>query len=387
MTDSLRSGLIAEYLFQGGTRDTGNAGSYDGQLHGAILTADRFGNPEGAYEFDGLDDFILVHPAPKLNKEAFSLSVWVRYGRDAKLPGWNNAIVSQDGHDGRRVFQLSTHQQHVTWHRFFQSDEVFIQEPVSTGLWEHYVTVYDGSKHKLYRNGVLMSVKEGSFEPNDDEPLYIGRKSTDEPYFFFRGAIDDIRIYDRPLEDDEIILLYTENGWDNPKLAAAAQRAKVESESLEIKHKREPNQKLRVENTNFAYSMFVNCRAENVKFHDVSMPGLSIECADLRQTRLHNINLISGKISDANLSDLEINGAQLGGAYIHNIGMPPKGHPGYVEGAAQRPLRFENCNLQGSSFHDCDLSGVAIEHCRVQGMTIDGISVEALLDAYYSRLA
>jgi uncharacterized protein YjbI with pentapeptide repeats len=33
------------------------------------------------------------------------------------------------------------------------------------------------------------------------------------------------------------------------------------------------------------------------------------------------------KIMDANLSDLEIEGAQLGGAYIHNIGMPPEVTP------------------------------------------------------------
>ncbi|WP_199614121.1 LamG-like jellyroll fold domain-containing protein [Paenibacillus alkalitolerans] len=380
--DSLRNGLIAEFLFDGNALDTGNSGNYSGQVYGAVPTADRFGNPGSAYEFDGINDYILVQPAPKLNKEAFSLSVWVRYGRDAKLSWWNNAIISQDGHEGRRVFQLSTYDNRVTWHRFFQSDEVFVQEPVRTGLWEHYVTVFDGSTHKLYRNGILMTEKPGRLEPNEEEPLYIGRKSTDEPYFFFHGAIDDIRMYDRPLTDDEIIALYTENGWDNPKFIAAAQRAKSGSDSVEIKHKREPNQKLRVENTNFAYSIFVNCRAEDVKFHDVSMPDLSIECADLRRTRLHNVNFSNGKISDANLSDLEIDGAQLGGAYIHNIGLPPKGHPAFVEGAKQRPLRFENCDLQGSKIENCNLSGVAIERCNVQGTTIDGISVEALLDAY-----
>ncbi|XEC94242.1 LamG-like jellyroll fold domain-containing protein [Paenibacillus tarimensis] len=383
MTETLRNGLIAEYLFQGGAQDTGSTGNYNGQVHGAFLTADRFGKPESAYEFNGRDNYILVQPAPKLNKEGFSLSVWVRYGRDAKLSGWNNAIVSQDGHHGRRVFQLSTHQHHVTWHRFFQSEEVFIQEPVNTGHWDHYVTVYDGSKHKLFRNGILLCEKPGGFEPNDEEPLFIGRKSTDEAYFFFRGAIDDVRIYDRALQDDEIIALFTENGWENPKLAASAQKAKTDSNNVEIKHKREPNQKLWVENSNFAHSVFVNCRAEDVKFYDVSLPGLSIECADLRRTRLNNINFSGSKISDADLSDLEIDGAQLGGAYIHNIGMPPKGHPAYVEGAKQRPLRFENCDLQGSTLHHCNLSGTAIEQCNLQGTTIDGISIEELLDTYH----
>ncbi|UVI28759.1 LamG-like jellyroll fold domain-containing protein [Paenibacillus spongiae] len=382
MTDSLRNGLIAEFLFQEGCRDTGSSGIYEGQIHGAVPTADRFGNPDSAYEFDGMDDYIVIQPAPKLNRDGFSLSVWARYGRDASFRGWNNAIVSQDGHHQRRVFQLSTQQDQVTWHRFFQSADVYIQEPVKPGHWEHYAIVFDGSMHKLYRNGILMSEKAGGFEPNVDEPLYIGRKATDEPHFFFRGAIDDIRIYDRPLTDEEIIALYTENGWGDAALAAAAQQAKTGSEQVEWKHKRSPNQKLWVENTNFAYSVFVNCRAEEVKFHEVSLPGLSMECVDLHRTRIHNANFSASIISDANLSDLEINGAQLGGAYIHNIGMPPQGHPAYVEGSRQRPLLFENCDLQESEIRDSNLSGLSIQRCNLQGMTIDGIPVEDLLAAY-----
>jgi uncharacterized protein YjbI with pentapeptide repeats len=64
------------------------------------------------------------------------------------------------------------------------------------------------------------------------------------------------------------------------------------------------------------------------------------------------------KIANANLSDLEIEGAQLGGAYIHNIGMPPKDHPMHVPGSTMRPVRFEDCELHGSQFNDCNLSNV-----------------------------
>ncbi|CAG7657496.1 hypothetical protein PAECIP111802_06745 [Paenibacillus allorhizosphaerae] len=78
---SLRTGLLAEFLFQGSSRDTGNSAKYDGQVHGAVPTADRFGNPDN--QFDGLDDYIVVNPVPKLNKDGFSLSVWVRYSRAA----------------------------------------------------------------------------------------------------------------------------------------------------------------------------------------------------------------------------------------------------------------------------------------------------------------
>jgi Concanavalin A-like lectin/glucanases superfamily len=46
------------------------------------------------------------------------------------------------------------------------------------------------------------------------EPLYIGRKGTSEPYFFFNGAIDDVRIYGRALTDAEVLSLCGEGGFE-----------------------------------------------------------------------------------------------------------------------------------------------------------------------------
>jgi hypothetical protein len=149
----------------------------------------------------------------------------------------------------------------------------------------------------------------------------------------------------------------------------------ISSETIRIADRHEPNQKLEVTNSRFSHSFFDNCLAEGVKFHNVAMPRLSFTDA----------NLSGGKIEDANLSDLEIDGAQLGGAYIHHIGLPPKGHPAYVEGAEQRPLRFEDCDLHGSTINNSDLKGLAITGCAIQGMTINGISVEAMLAAYREK--
>jgi hypothetical protein len=107
--------------------------------------------------------------------------------------------------------------------------------------------------------------------------------------------------------------------------------------------------------------------------------------AMLNGSQFRDVAMTNIKITDANLSDLEIEGAQLGGAYIHNIGMPPKGHPMYDPEARQRPLKFENCDLAASSFTNCDLSGVSLSNCNLAGMTIDGIGVEALLIAYKNK--
>jgi hypothetical protein len=82
------------------------------------------------------------------------------------------------------------------------------------------------------------------------------------------------------------------------------------------------------------------------------------------------------------MSNLEIEGAQLGGAYIHNIGMPPEGHPHYDPDVKQAPLKFEHCELEGSSFENCNLKNVELHSCDVEGMKIDGVSVDELLKRF-----
>jgi uncharacterized protein YjbI with pentapeptide repeats len=93
----------------------------------------------------------------------------------------------------------------------------------------------------------------------------------------------------------------------------------------------------------------------NVKRASIEDSSFEILCMDRSQFR--DVSAKNIKITDANLSDLEIEGAQLGGAYIHNIGMPPKDHPMYNPDAKQRPLKFENCDLNNSILTDCNLSG------------------------------
>ena len=117
-----------------------------------------------------------------------------------------------------------------------------------------------------------------------------------------------------------------------------------------------------------------------VKRASIEDSSFEILCMD--RSHFRDVSAKNIKITDANLSDLEIEGAQLGGAYIHNIGMPPEGHPMYNPAAKQRPLKFENCDLNNSTITDCNLSGVVIEDCNLSGMKINGILVEDLLKQY-----
>jgi len=209
------NGLIAEFLLTGNANDTG-AGKHHGVVSGATLTSDRFGNANSAFHFDGVDDYITIDPPPPIDNNAMSLSVWVRYGT-RELDEWTNCIIAQDdGNDddqSRRVFQLSTYQGRIVWHRMVGARDPMCKRPIRIGTWFHVVAIHENGEHRIYLDGELHDRVRHRFWTHSSQPIHIGRKGTDEPHFFFSGDIDDIRIYNRVLRPDEIRALLEEGGW------------------------------------------------------------------------------------------------------------------------------------------------------------------------------
>ncbi|WP_052487984.1 hypothetical protein [Gordoniibacillus kamchatkensis] len=66
---------------------------------------------------------------------------------------------------------------------------------------------------------------------------------------------------------------------------------------------------------------------KRIRAQFVNIDDSSFNCTTAQRVRFENVNMTGLQITDANLSDIEIDGAQLGGAYIHNIGMRRKGIP------------------------------------------------------------
>jgi len=206
----LREGLVAEYLFNGNGDDTSGNG-FHGVVHGARPTVDRSGKTNSAYAFNGVDDYIVVDPPPKLIGTALTVSVWARC--DSTPSGewfewWHDCIICQDDgadHDHvRRIFQLSMLGDRVFWHRMMEVPDPFTIDAIEPGAWIHLATVFENGLHKLYLNGVLNNSVRHRLAVHSEEPMYIGRKGTAEKRFYFNGAIDDIRIYNRGLNESEI---------------------------------------------------------------------------------------------------------------------------------------------------------------------------------------
>jgi hypothetical protein len=69
--------------------------------------------------------------------------------------------------------------------------------------WSHVALTYDGSKSRLYVGGDLVAEKQGSLPVTNEGDLEIGAAT--EVASYFTGRIDEVRIYNRALDDSELL--------------------------------------------------------------------------------------------------------------------------------------------------------------------------------------
>ena len=75
--------------------------------------------------------------------------------------------------------------------------------------------VVDGTSGRLFIDGSLADTKNWTGVPGSattSTDFRIGKYASSTQEIFFKGSIDDVRIYDRALSQDEIIQLYHDTG-------------------------------------------------------------------------------------------------------------------------------------------------------------------------------
>jgi hypothetical protein len=218
---NLSQGLAAYYPFNNNAKDeSGN--NNNPVFNNATLTADRFGNANSAYHFNGKNSYIKFLNSPSLNsKNTISLSVWVRptgfyydichasqilakgggnYMDGSYALRYDDALYTQGNGCSGEMLKDSTHHNFRGTGTGTTSYLPFIKK----NEWYNLVYINDGDSAKLYVNCALKyAIKFAEIFTNRDD-LFIG-KSDDELFPFWLNAdVDDIRIYNRPLTVDEV---------------------------------------------------------------------------------------------------------------------------------------------------------------------------------------
>ncbi|MDF1810915.1 MAG: DUF1553 domain-containing protein [Verrucomicrobiales bacterium] len=162
-------------------------------------------------EFDGATVFPVPGIADYTNKSKFTLSAWVKIDSD-----FTGAILSKmDKSRNYRGYDLWIEKGrpgvHLVGSWPKDAIKVITDEAIGKGQWQHIAVTYDGSGKasnvKIYINGesashsVQSSAEALKSTMANTVPFRIGGRKDAS---FFRGSLDDIKIYDRVLKPNEI---------------------------------------------------------------------------------------------------------------------------------------------------------------------------------------
>ncbi|HEY5462281.1 MAG TPA: LamG domain-containing protein [Hanamia sp.] len=218
---NLNAGLMAYYPFSGNANDASGNGN-NPIFNNATLTPDRLGNPNSAYSFNGTDNYIRIPNSASLNSSnQISICAWVKVAGFYQGTCHGNNIVMKGDAD----YQLGDYKIRFDDSYFTNSQNCSISNPdithetffginstlssntpfIQTNQWYSVVYTSDGTTAKIYVNCKLVGSGPANgitFTNGDD--LFLGSMNNAQYPYWFNGAMDEIRIYNRPLNEDEI---------------------------------------------------------------------------------------------------------------------------------------------------------------------------------------
>ncbi|AXY74005.1 hypothetical protein D3H65_08415 [Paraflavitalea soli] len=217
---NLTQGLMAYYPFNGNANDVSGNGNHGLIRNGTTLTADRFGAPNSAYYFDGIDDFILVPNSSTLNQSQTMTVVAYFYPEQNGTQTIVGKIDYNQPSGTQFQFAMDYAPQPGILYGVNPSNNGCVGAGangayVSTGgsvtlnQWYCAVATFDKGVMRFYVNGTLIQTTNSGFTTLNacaNATIQIGSWWSGDPQRF-KGKIDDVRIYNRALNQQEVVAL------------------------------------------------------------------------------------------------------------------------------------------------------------------------------------
>ncbi|MEO8351237.1 MAG: LamG domain-containing protein [Chthoniobacteraceae bacterium] len=216
--DGPTEGLVAYWAFDetGGTEVKDSSGHHNG---GRLLSAERVPGRKGRAIACQQDALVEVPHTPTLDEfeAGFTVSAWVKRDADAT---WNMILSREVKNGPSEYFGVAV----VNNKALFSIDpdgahyqNIKGSEDLPAGEWIHLAGTYDHKEFRLYVNGALVKSAPCSvpFHFADKNPTIIGGNTNSQGNKWvdcFHGLIDEVRLYNRALSEDEISKLNTAGG-------------------------------------------------------------------------------------------------------------------------------------------------------------------------------
>ena len=197
-------GLVAAYDFEGingltiaDASDNGNLGTIK---EAVSITAGHSGS---ALKFDGVNDWVTVNDSASLDlSTGLTLEAWVY---PQSLTGAGKTVILKEK-SGGEVYALYAREDANVPGFYFNDGGyhgVFGLKALTLNQWTHLVGTYDGKYQRFYVNGSQVDAHaQSSLIQQSTGVLRIGGNSLWSE--FFKGTIDEVRIYNRALTPEEV---------------------------------------------------------------------------------------------------------------------------------------------------------------------------------------
>lgn len=162
--------------------------------------------PERVYTrsiyFDGSTNYIDMEDALDLNNSEFSVSAWINRESGSS----NTSILSKrnepftEGYD----FKIDTNGKlEISWNNG-TSQSLKSSATIPEAEWHHVAVIYDSGIATLYIDGVADTSSSLTAPVNTSSSFYIGAANKHTPMAFFKGNIDEVRVWDVALTVDQL---------------------------------------------------------------------------------------------------------------------------------------------------------------------------------------
>ncbi len=211
------NGLVSAYTFNGNANNMFGNGT-NGVVSNAVLTTDRFGISNNAYEFNGINSNIDLGINQGINSimNDFTISYWV-YKTNNLLGNVISSYSNQSGSYWRFISNITIDSVSsaflVGGSAGNWQGSITKSSSLNLNNWINVTVIRNGSNLSTYINGILSnssSVSSSSIN-NPTTPAAttkIGYTFPSNDYNFFKGKIDDLFFWNRALTASEMKDLY-----------------------------------------------------------------------------------------------------------------------------------------------------------------------------------
>lgn len=227
---TLAKGLMAYYPFTGNTLDSSGNGN-NVIFNNCTPTADRYGNANGAYLFDGSTNYMQVKNSSTLNPATITVMAVVKINGFYQGTCHGNRIIQKGNSDavngefflgfddarytnGANCFNSFVDEAHQNVYSVYGNTPGLATQAgdfnnyLVKDRWYTFVFTYDGSTAKFYVDGELRDTYLfTAISTKNNQDVFFGRLNNSQYPYWFNGAIDEIRMYNYALTDEQVAVL------------------------------------------------------------------------------------------------------------------------------------------------------------------------------------